>query len=176
MFDAETKDKYKARLEHTGMVIWYMSETFTTWCSIDALKFPFDTQTCHLSISSWGGGANRENYTGLPVNKPKYFLTGNEWDFLGMIVTNICITEVGYSSCTVNYSFTFKRKPDFYVLSMIVPLMVLSFLGVLIFPLPAESGDKIPLGITVVLSFVVMESSVREHLPPSFPSVPYIGK
>ena len=74
------------------------------------------------------------------------------------------------------FTFVFERRPDFYIITMIMPLIILSILGLLTFPLPPDSGEKISLGMAVLLSFVVIQVSVTQYLPSSYSSMPYIGR
>jgi nicotinic acetylcholine receptor len=48
-------------------------------------------------------------------------------------------------------------------------------LFVLVFLLPPNSGEKIGLGITVLLSFSVFELAIAERMPETSDSMPLIG-
>lgn len=53
--------------------------------------------------------------------------------------------------------------------------MMISFLAPLGFYLPADSGEKVSLGVTVLLALTVFQLLVAESMPPS-ESVPLIGQ
>ena len=53
-------------------------------------------------------------------------------------------------------------------------LFVCVVLAPLGFYLPADSGEKVSLGVTVLLALTVFQLMVAESMPPS-ESVPYIG-
>lgn len=53
--------------------------------------------------------------------------------------------------------------------------MMISFLAPLGFYLPADSGEKVSLGVTVLLALTVFQLLVAESMPPS-ESVPLIGE
>ena len=40
-------------VRHTGLVHWAQPANYETSCSMDTTRFPFDSQTCHISIGSW---------------------------------------------------------------------------------------------------------------------------
>ena len=52
---------------------------------------------------------------------------------------------------------------------------MISFLAPLGFYLPADSGEKVSLGVTVMLALTVFQLLVAEIMPPS-ENVPLIGK
>lgn len=54
--------------------------------------------------------------------------------------------------------------------------MMMSVLTLLVFCLPPESGEKIALGITVLLAFSVFMLAIAEKMPETSESVPLIGK
>lgn len=69
----------------------------------------------------------------------------------------------------------FRRRPYYYVFNMILPCGFVSLVALLTFFLPPESGEKISLGITVLLSLTVFLLLVAETMPPTS-AVPVVGK
>ena len=67
--------------------------------------------------------------------------------------------------CQVTFLFKFKRKPDFYGLNMILPVLLLAVMAVFVFMLPAESGEKIGFSLTVLLAFVVLMTLLGDKMP-----------
>jgi hypothetical protein len=57
---------------------------------------------------------------------------------------------------------------------MIIPCLWLTILNLLVFLLPAESGDKISLGVTVFLSFSVFMLVISEKVPVAG-TIPLLG-
>ncbi len=53
---------------------------------------------------------------------------------------------------------------------------MMSTLTVLVFCLPPDSGEKIGLGITVLLAFSVFMLAIAEKMPETSESIPLIGK
>ncbi len=68
---------------------------------------------------------------------------------------------------TIEYTFVLKRHPTFYVTVILIPSMLLGFLSPLVFLLPVESGEKISLGITILLALTVELLVLSDILPPS---------
>jgi hypothetical protein len=53
---------------------------------------------------------------------------------------------------------------------------MLSILTLLVFCLPPESGEKIALGITVLLAFSVFMLAIAENMPETSEHIPLISK
>ncbi|KAH8285951.1 hypothetical protein KR018_006121, partial [Drosophila ironensis] len=68
--------------------------------------------------------------------------------------------EKFYSCCEEPYldivfNLTLRRKTLFYTVNLIIPCVGISFLSVLVFYLPSDSGEKISLCISILLSLTV---------------------
>ncbi|GAA6091571.1 cholinergic receptor, nicotinic, alpha 11 [Tachysurus ichikawai] len=88
--------------------------------------------------------------------------------------------EVFYDCCKepypdVTFVITIRRRTLYYALNLLIPCVLLSSMTLLIFVLPADSGEKISLGITVLLSLTVFMLLVAEIMPATSDSIPLIG-
>lgn len=94
----------------------------------------------------------------------------------------LCRSEVVYDCCPddpypyVTYTFKIKRRVLYYMFNIVFPCLWLAILSVMTFWLPPDSGEKITLGITVLLAFSVFMLLVAESMPKTSESVPLIGK
>ena len=68
-----------------------------------------------------------------------------------------------------------RRRPLFYIFNMVLPSMLITFVGFLGFLIPPDSGEKVSLGVTTLLSMTVFLMVVFESMPPNSDSVPLIG-
>lgn len=75
----------------------------------------------------------------------------------------------------ITFTLHLKRRASFYIFNLLLPCMMISFLAPLGFYLPADSGEKVSLGVTVLLALTVFQLLVAESMPPS-ESVPLIGE
>lgn len=75
----------------------------------------------------------------------------------------------------ITFTLHLKRRASFYIFNLLIPCMMISFLAPLGFYLPADSGEKVSLGVTVLLALTVFQLLVAESMPPS-ESVPLIGQ
>lgn len=69
-----------------------------------------------------------------------------------------------------------RRKTLFYTVNLIIPCMGISFLTVLVFYLPSDSGEKVSLAISILLSLTVFFLLLAEIIPPTSLVVPLLGK
>ncbi|XP_064200446.1 neuronal acetylcholine receptor subunit alpha-9-II-like [Anguilla rostrata] len=105
------------------------------------------------------------------------FVENVEWECHGMPATKNVIM---YGCCSdpypdITYTVLLKRRSSFYIFNLLIPCVMISFLAPLGFYLPADSGEKVSLGVTVLLALTVFQLMVAESMPPS-ESVPLIGK
>lgn len=89
--------------------------------------------------------------------------------------------EVEFYSCCpepfpkVTITFKICRKPMFYVFNLILPCVLITGVALLGFYMPSESGEKVTLGITTLLSMTVFLMLVAESMPPTSDTLPLIG-
>ncbi|XP_067671731.1 neuronal acetylcholine receptor subunit beta-3-like [Haliotis asinina] len=54
-------------VRNSGLVNWTPGDLFSTTCDFDVSYFPFDTQVCNISLTSWYSGANKLRYPFLRI-------------------------------------------------------------------------------------------------------------
>ncbi|XP_043073013.1 neuronal acetylcholine receptor subunit alpha-7-like [Puntigrus tetrazona] len=150
---------------------------FMSTCNVDVRWFPFDIQKCELKFGSW-------TFDGwlldLQMNEADIsgYMPNGEWDLVGVPGTR---NELYYDCCKepypdVTFVVTIRRRTLYYALNLLIPCVLLSSMTLLIFLLPADSGEKISLGITVLLSLTVFMLLVAEIMPATSDSIPLIGQ
>ena len=65
----------------------------------------------------------------------------------------------------ITFNITMRRKTLFYTVNLIIPCMGISFLTVLVFYLPSDSGEKVSLSINILLSLTVFFLLLAEIIP-----------
>ena len=68
-----------------------------------------------------------------------------------------------------------QRKIRYSVVNLMLPIILLSLMDLLVFWLPPESGEKVSLGITVMLSFSVFLLVVADQTPRTSDTVPLLS-
>ncbi|XP_053297961.1 neuronal acetylcholine receptor subunit alpha-10 [Pleuronectes platessa] len=165
-------------LRHDGQVMWDQPAITKSSCSVDVAFFPFDLQECHLTFGSWTYNGNQMDLSNaLDSADLSDFVSNVEWEVLGMPAKKNVIL---YGCCSdpypdITFTLHLKRRASFYIFNLLIPCMMISFLAPLGFYLPADSGEKVSLGVTVLLALTVFQLLVAESMPPS-ESVPLIGK
>ena len=101
-----------------------------------------------------------------------------EWDVLSIAAQK----NIKFYDCCVEsyhdiyFNITIRRKTLFYLVNLIVPCVNISFLSVLVFYLPSSSGEKIALGIYVLVALLVFYLLLIELIPPTSLVIPLLGK
>ncbi|XP_055954376.1 acetylcholine receptor subunit beta-like 1 [Patella vulgata] len=93
------------------------------------------------------------------------FLSWNESAYGGIGNMVVPQEKVWRPDIVVGNSVENRRRRIFYVLNIILPVLFLSFMGALVFMLPADAGEKISLAITILLAYIVFLTIVSESMP-----------
>ncbi|KAJ8714708.1 hypothetical protein PYW07_002933 [Mythimna separata] len=177
----------KAVLHHTGKVLWTPPAIFKSSCEIDVRYFPFDQQTCFLKFGSWSYDGDQIDLKHINQKKGdmvdvgidlREYYPSVEWDILGVPAER---HERYYPCCQEPYpdiffNITLRRKTLFYTVNLIVPCVGISYLSVLVFYLPADSGEKIALSISILLSQTMFFLLISEIIPSTSLALPLLGK
>ncbi|XP_068173321.1 neuronal acetylcholine receptor subunit alpha-10a isoform X1 [Antennarius striatus] len=165
-------------IQHDGQIMWDSPAITKSSCKVDVSFFPFDVQECRFTYGSWTYNGNQLDILNTMESADLADLVENvEWEVLGMPANKNVIL---YGCCSdpypdVTYTLKLKRRASFYVFNLLIPCVMISFLAPLGFYLPADSGEKVSLGVTVMLALTVFQLLVAEIMPPS-ENVPLIGK
>ncbi|MCJ8739601.1 hypothetical protein PDJAM_G00049050 [Pangasius djambal] len=165
-------------LRYTGEITWDAPAITKSSCVVDVSYFPFDSQQCNLTFGSWTYNGNQVDITmGMASGDLSDLVENVEWECDGMPATKNVIM---YGCCSdpypdITYTLLLRRRSSFYIFNLLLPCFLISFLAPLGFFLPADSGEKVSLGVTVLLALTVFQLVVAESMPPS-ESVPLIGK
>ena len=96
-----------------------------------------------------------------------YYQTSPQWE----IINSSGAVELDKVEASVVFTLKMKRKPRHTLLTVIVPIVMLSLLNVSVFVLPCDSGEKASYAITVFLAFAVFLTIVSNSLPENSDSI-----
>merc|ERR1712066_1107637 len=178
----------KATLYNSGRVEWKPPAIYHSSCEMDVEYFPFDEQTCVMKFGSWTYDGFQvdlrheeeeagKNIVNIGIDLSEFYMSV-EWDILAVPA----IRNVKYYTCCdepyldITFNITMRRKTLFYTVNLIIPCMGISFLTVLVFYLPSDSGKKVSLSISILLSLTVFFLLLAEIIPPTSRAVPLLGK
>ncbi|XP_041376714.1 acetylcholine receptor subunit alpha-like 2 [Gigantopelta aegis] len=149
-------------IKHTGEVIWEPILESSTSCQVNIRFYPFDKQTCTFEILSW---MTKKQFLMAHATQPsinlEYLTPSAEFEMEDSSVEKTLSDDLG----GLLFSLTLRRKTTFYWLTIVLPLIAFPFLCPVSFLIPACSGEKITLSVTVLLSFLVFTGLINDSLP-----------
>ena len=166
----------------------------TTFCPMNLKYFPFDKHICQiefLQIPRFGYNVTIENYNhyvreGIVFQKAsveanqQFLVENGEWELVNLeLDTNPRIIDIAGAVITYPiYTVTveLQRKPSFYVMILMLPSILVSLISVIGFLLPSESGEKVSLQLTALLSYSLVFLVIVDIIPPVGGNFPLIGK
>uniref|UniRef100_A0ABM0GN27 Neuronal acetylcholine receptor subunit alpha-9-II-like n=1 Tax=Saccoglossus kowalevskii TaxID=10224 RepID=A0ABM0GN27_SACKO len=160
----------------SGDVMWAAPLILTSKCQIDVTYFPFDKQQCRMKFGPWQYEGSEVNMSG--GGNTSVFESDGEWEMEHLSAkanTEFYPDAPGIPYTDITYTVYLRRRPIYYVFNLITPCGLFSLVTILSFLIPAESGEKITLGITVLLSLTVFLLLVAETTPPCS-TIPLIGQ
>jgi nicotinic acetylcholine receptor len=179
IYDDQADKKFRAGVNSDGYIQWVPGGKFITSCQLDITMYPFDHQECEMDFVDWTYDGrfvmllNGSHEIGMDV-----FKKHGEWEIVrtkSFETNQYFDSDPGIPFPTVKFVFYLKRKPKFYMINVVAPCILMSVLASLVFYLPPESGEKVSLGITVLLSFSVFLLLIAENVPKTSDCVPLIG-
>ncbi|GAB5576090.1 acetylcholine receptor subunit epsilon isoform X3 [Prionailurus iriomotensis] len=181
----------------SGYVYWLPPAIFRSSCPISVTYFPFDWQNCSLKFSSLKYTAKEitlslkqeekegrsypvewiiidpEGFTGAEKN--------GEWEIVHRparinVDPGVPLDSPGHQDVT--FYLIIRRKPLFYIINILVPCVLISFMINLVFYLPADKtgGEKTSMAISVLLAQSVFLLLISKRLPATSMAIPLIGK
>ncbi|XP_018363651.1 PREDICTED: neuronal acetylcholine receptor subunit alpha-7-like [Trachymyrmex cornetzi] len=166
-------------VKNNGTCMYVPPGIFKSTCKIDITWFPFDDQRCEMKFGSWTYDGSQldlqlQDESGGDISS---FITNGEWHLLGVPGKR---NEIYYNCCPEPYvDITFvviiRRRTLYYFFNLIVPCVLIASMAVLGFTLPPDSGEKLSLGVTILLSLTVFLNMVAETMPATSDAVPLLG-
>ncbi|VDI60543.1 Hypothetical predicted protein [Mytilus galloprovincialis] len=172
-------EKFRANISYDGAINYNFPTVTEIQCQVDVTNFPFDKQMCPMQFGSWIYTGNlldmnlendRADLSALKENV--------EWE-IPRVPAVKHVEQYSINSdpfVDLTYNLYLKRKPRFYEANIILPSLIITFLATLGFLLPVESGEKVSLEVTVMLSLTVFQLLVADRLPPSDEARPLLGE
>ncbi|XP_054718543.1 neuronal acetylcholine receptor subunit alpha-7-like [Uloborus diversus] len=166
-------------VRNNGSCTYIPPGIFKSTCKIDITWFPFDDQKCNMKFGSWTYDGN---HIDLRLSSEEggdlsTYITNGEWELIELPGTR---NEIIYSCCPepyvdITFSIHIRRRTLYYGFNLIIPCVLISSMALLGFTLPPDSGEKLTLGVTILLSLTVFLLLVAETMPPTSDAVPLIG-
>ncbi|XP_045190565.1 acetylcholine receptor subunit beta-type acr-3-like [Mercenaria mercenaria] len=153
---------HNVKIAKAGQVTWRPYQVFESACNVEITYFPFDKTTCELKFVIWSNPKDlllaKKGSEGLNTG---LYGANSEWTLLKTTETEFTTN----TSSGVTFSVEMKRKPLFYLLNILVPVVMLAVLNPFVFALPVASGEKTGFAVTAFLAFAVFLTIISAELP-----------
>ncbi|KAM7383436.1 hypothetical protein PAMP_003087 [Pampus punctatissimus] len=158
-FDATFKTN--VLVNSSGFCEYLPPGIFISTCNVDVRWFPFDIQRCELKFGSWTFDGWLLDIQMKEADVSGYMPNG-EWDLVEVPGGR---HEIFYDCCAepypdITFVVTLRRRTLFYALNLLIPCVLLSSMTLVVFLLPANSGEKISLGQYFASTMVIVGMSV----------------
>ncbi|XGW20616.1 hypothetical protein V3C99_003978 [Haemonchus contortus] len=172
----EVSFRSNAFVESNGDVTWVPPAMFKSSCRIDVEWFPFDEQSCTLVFGSWTYNLDEvvlNWYNNIQAVQLTDYSFSGIWDVID--VPGYLVNKKETKESKIVFHVVIRRKTLFYTVILIIPTVLMAFLSMMAFYLPADSAEKISLTINLLLALVVFLLLVSKILPPTS-NIPLMGK
>ncbi|CAF3616039.1 unnamed protein product [Rotaria sp. Silwood1] len=174
----DTTVKVNAVVQHTGDILYVPPVLFKSNCPFDIAAFPF----VRINLTAESNKGQLDAY----VTSAEWDLEGSQYGLyiyfhpihsvLDFSATN---NRTKYDCCPniypyVLYTIRMRRRSLYYITNTVVPCFLISCMTILGLLLPPDSGDKINLQITTLLTVVMFSLLLSEIMPPSSTAIPII--
>ncbi|XP_053565032.1 acetylcholine receptor subunit gamma [Bombina bombina] len=172
-----------------GSMYWLPPAIYRSYCPVVVTYFPFDWQNCSMVFQSQTYNANEiellltvEDGRTIEwiVIDPEAFTENGEWVIKHipakkLINHHLSPDDINYQE--IVFYLIIQRKPLFYVINIIVPCVLITFVSVLIYFLPAKAGgQKCTVSINILLAQIVFLFLIAQKIPETSTAVPLIIK
>ncbi|CAG5127079.1 unnamed protein product [Candidula unifasciata] len=145
---------------------------FTVQCEFDMSKYPFDQQTCviifrELNQNPLSAVTSKET----DFEMAKALHTSGEWEIVDWYHLKRSVEE----PFTLRWKIRLRRQSQFYVANLLIPLVQTSLMTLLVFWIPAESGEKMSFVVSMFVSTSVFLFTINDEMPRSIRHLPTIN-
>lgn len=140
-------------------------------CKSDITYYPIDDHKCRVIVTTAYLLHDVKLSSKYGIYR-KSFMPNAEWFITDDNTTkseiNIYISEdIQTRQDQIEFTIIIHREHIFPFVNVVLPILILSFVHLLIFLLPVKSGERISFSFTLCLTLVVFLTMVSEKLPPS---------
>ncbi|XP_071083704.1 neuronal acetylcholine receptor subunit alpha-3-like [Haliotis cracherodii] len=149
-----------------GTVIYSYTGRFDIGCKVNIQQFPFDRQSCTFHLQTFYAPVTKEylQVANTYLNLEKYNQNG-EFHLLSASIALQKFKIYNASNEWIEVTLVLQRRTMFYILNNILPVVFLSFLNTFAFLLPEESGEKMSLCVSILLSYAMFLTLINSYLP-----------
>jgi hypothetical protein len=156
---------FNVNIFYNGTVYLSSGGVLAAKCTVDISKFPFDSQTCTLQFTVWNTYASDVMLytdTSNPFSLD-FYTDHSDWS----LQSHSAEAYVWNNFSVYEIKFTINRHPLYYSIIVICPTTLFVALNPLVFLLPVESGERVGLSMTALLSYTIFLTMVSDAIPAS---------
>ncbi|XP_053719967.1 5-hydroxytryptamine receptor 3A-like [Synchiropus splendidus] len=163
-----------------GAVEVQNDQVLVSTCRMHIYKFPFDIQSCNLSIKSVIHTIRDirlyavDNSSEATEWSREVMRTQYEWLFINMTVTSHNTSDFT-SQDVIIYTINMKRRSILYIVNFLLPVLFFLCLDLSSFLISDDGGEKLSFKVTVLLAVTVLQLILNEILPASSNRIPLIA-
>lgn len=162
-----------------GTVRWLAPVILKSSCKLNVRYFPFDEQFCRLKFASWTYSRSTIQLQPEETDILQNYTESGEWNLQSVyaLTSSSRATHIHTEGkSAVTYVIHIRRKVFYYFYYLIAPCTMTSFMTLILFTLPPESGERMVVGVTILLSLIVFYLLASTHIPETSDVVPLIGR
>ena len=154
---------YLVTVTQDGFVTFTPGGVMEATCPVDVSKFLYDIQSCTIEFIAWSTSASVVQLLSKydKVFFP-YFTANSDWVLIENSTSVELIETYIYS---YNVKISLKREPTYYAVVILIPTMVFCLLNPVVFLLPVESGERVSMAMTMLLSYAIFLTLVTNSIP-----------
>jgi len=161
------KYQYPVLVICTGNVRWSYQDKLFSFCEIKVQNFPFDRQYCSILLQSPVYDSSQLKLRSLYNVVRLYNFINTEWEITHATIQEIDLYNPYYrrNFSTIKIDIELERFSRFYLLKIIIPFFIISSLALFSFCLPTDSGEKVALTVSILLSLTIYLQIISNYVP-----------
>ncbi len=172
------RDNYLIIVNSNGKIRWHYQTLSRSFCEIDIMNFPFDEQRCSINIRSSSRDKNMLHIIKRNLKVKVMETIKTEWFIVDSLVeeTSLIISKNSDSIEFTVLKFTIKlrRVTTYYFTKILIPFTIIASISLFTFWLSPDSGEKLTLDVTILLSLVFYLQIISDYIPRGFSKIPVL--
>ena len=169
--------QYPIRLHSHGKVDFAPGGFIRFQCKMNLNLFPFDDMKCSARVESWFYTNEHQIYNREVSGVVVYNFTEHEqWRFDGhaFAFEQVHRSISNKSHEVIDFKIFLSRKPQYYMMNIIIPSVLLSTLQLVTFIIPPNQSIRIEVSFICLLAYTMFQSMIQADLPKSSDQSPLL--
>ncbi|CAG5132661.1 unnamed protein product, partial [Candidula unifasciata] len=156
-------------LSSTGSLRYVTPVYLKTTCNMDLTYYPFDTQVCDIFFFPVFDDVRQNISARVAEELDSGVSVTGQWKVKSRTMTRMAVGDIADVEVFV---MVIERRPVFYLLCVLAPMILTSSVTSIVFWIPPKSGEKMSFLVTVFVSDALFLNFVAELMPRSLMNVP----